>query len=277
MIKNEKIDDGNHLNKRQNSYEVSRIIDNLTLFDDDMMSLVFDKNISATELVLRIILKRDIIVKSVEGQEEYKNPLVGGRDITLDIHAIDIDGEEIDIEVQGNSEGAHVRRARFHSAMMDSRMLREKDVFNKIKDSYVIFIYKHDKFRKGLPVYRADRTVLETGEPLNDGSHIIYVNGKYRGNDDIGKLMQDFNSSNSNEMHYKELADSVHHFKETRKGRIIMCEAVKKYAEECKIEDKAMTTLNLMKNMKWTLEETLDNMGVSDKKERDVIAKLLQE
>ncbi|MEE3471337.1 MAG: hypothetical protein VZR24_11800 [Butyrivibrio hungatei] len=89
--------------------------------------------------------------------------------------------------------------------------------------------------------------------------------------------MQDFNSSNSNEMHYKELADSVHHFKETRKGRIIMCEAVKKYAEECKIEDKAMTTLNLMKNMKWTLEETLDNMGVSDKKERDVIAKLLQE
>ncbi|MBR4640267.1 MAG: hypothetical protein IKO79_06885 [Butyrivibrio sp.] len=185
-----------------------------------MMSLVFDKNIPATELVLRIILKRDIIVKSVEGQEEYKNPLVGGRDITLDIHAIDIDGEEIDIEVQGNSEGAHVRRARFHSAMMDSRMLREKDAFNKIKD---------------------------------------------------------FNSSNSNEMHYKELADSVHHFKETRKGRIIMCEAVKKYAEECKIEDKAMTTLNLMKNMKWTLEETLDNMGVSDKKERDVIAKLLQE
>ena len=75
MIKNEKIDDGNHLNKRQNSYEVSRIIDNLTLFDDDMMSLVFDKNIPATELVLRIILKRDIIVKSVEGQEEYKNPL----------------------------------------------------------------------------------------------------------------------------------------------------------------------------------------------------------
>lgn len=48
--------------------------------------------------------------------------------------------------------------------------------------------------------------------------------------------MLDFNSSNSNEMHYKELADSVHHFK-----------------------------------------ETLDNMGVSDKKERDVIAKLLQE
>lgn len=27
---------------------------------------------------------------------------------------------------------------------------------------------------------------------FGDGSHILYVNGKYRGNDEIGKLMHDF-------------------------------------------------------------------------------------
>lgn len=186
--------------------------------------------------------------------------------------------------MQGNYEGSHVRRARFHSAMLDSRMLRESDVFKSLKDSYVIFIYKHDKFKKGLPIYSADRTIMETGEALNDGAHIIYVNGTYTGNDEFGKLMQDFHSRDSKEMHYKELADSVHHFKETKKGREIMCEAVKKYAEEYAkeyaeeyiIKDKVITVQKLMKNMKWTLEQTLDNIGVSDKAERDNIISLLK-
>lgn len=128
--------------EQQTEAQVNKIVDDLTLFDDDLMSLVFDENIPATQLILRIILNRHIIVKSVEGQDELKNPLVRGRDIRLDVHAIDEDGEEIDIEVQGDSDGAHVRRARFHSAMVDSRMLEATDDFKVLKDSYVIFIYK---------------------------------------------------------------------------------------------------------------------------------------
>ncbi len=37
------------------SKEVVEIVRGLTLFDDDLMSRVFDNNIEATELVLRII------------------------------------------------------------------------------------------------------------------------------------------------------------------------------------------------------------------------------
>ena len=39
---------------------VNAVIDELTLFDDDLMSRVFDKNIEVTELVLRIIFGRNI-------------------------------------------------------------------------------------------------------------------------------------------------------------------------------------------------------------------------
>ena len=42
------------------------------------------------------------------------------------MHAEEEDGQEIDIEVQGGAEGAHIRRARFHSNMTDARMLKEK-------------------------------------------------------------------------------------------------------------------------------------------------------
>ena len=84
-------------------HEASSVVDELTLFDDDLMSRVFDNNIEATDLVLRIILRRKIKVISAEGQDELKNHEVGGRNITLDVHAIDVDGKEIDIEVQSNA------------------------------------------------------------------------------------------------------------------------------------------------------------------------------
>lgn len=268
--------------EQQTEAQVNKIVDDLTLFDDDLMSLVFDENIPATQLILRIILNRHIIVKSVEGQDELKNPLVRGRDIRLDVHAIDEDGEEIDIEVQGDSEGAHVRRARFHSAMVDSRMLEATDDFKMLKDSYVIFIYKHDKFRKGLPIYRADRTVLETGKPLNDGSHIIYVNGMYKGNDEIGKLIQDFHAKTSENMNYKELADGVHHFKETEEGRDIVCESVRKYAEQeskksaeaSRIDTLVKSVKNLMETTSVTLDQAFSNLCISDTDKLIISSKL---
>ena len=267
-------------NFKQDNTAVNKLVDGLTLFDDDLMSRVFDKNIEATELILRIILERDIKVIRVDGQDELKNHEVGGRNITLDVHALEENGEEIDIEVQGNAAGANVKRARYHSSMVDSRMLREGQDFKKIKNSYVIFIYRHDKYKKGLPLYHIDRYVKETGELFDDGSHIIYVNGSYKGNDEIGRLMADFHQTNSEHMHYMTLAQSVKHYKETEEGRGQMCEAVEKYAEEYAKEyatnEKMISVKNLMENMKLTLEQALDAMGIQGD-ERTMIAERLQD
>ena len=254
---------------------VERLIDNLTLFDDDLMSRVFERDIKATELVLSIVLGRPIQVVSVVGQDELKNPIVGGRNITVDIHSIDTDGQEMDIEVQGDSDGAHVKRARFHSSMMDSRMLKSNQKFKEMKDSYVIFIYKRDKFKKGLPVYHIERTISETGEMVGDGSHIIYVNGSYRGDDAIGKLIEDFHQSDADQMHYRELADGVRHFKNEKEGREDMCEAVQKYAKERDLGANISAVSNLMKNMKVTLEQALNILGIQGE-DRTAIEKQLQ-
>ena len=285
----------NSSNLRQNPRNVNELVNELTLFDDDLMSRVFDKNIKATELLLRIILGKKVKVISVTGQNEMKNHQVGGRNITLDVDAMDENGEEIDIEVQGNSEGAHVRRARYHSSMVDSRMLKEGQAFRELKDSYVIFIYKHDKFRKGLPLYHVERYVGETNEQFRDGSHIIYVNGNYKGNDEIGQLMQDFREKNPECMHYTELAESVKHFKEKEGGHEEMSEIVERYinerveerveerVKECVEErvkervekEKTISVQNLMNNMKWTLDQALDALGIKGK-ERTLITQQLQ-
>ena len=204
-----------------------------------------------------------------------KNHQVGGRNITLDVDAMDENGEEIDIEVQGNSEGAHVRRARYHSSMVDSRMLKEGQAFRELKDSYVIFIYKHDKFRKGLPLYHVERYVGETNEQFRDGSHIIYVNGNCKGNDEIGQLMQDFREKNPECMHYTELAESVKHFKEKAGGREEMSEIVERYGDERALMANITSVQNLMNNMKWTLDQALDALGIKGK-ERTLITQQLQ-
>ena len=259
-------------------HEVSSVVDELTLFDDDLMSRVFDNNIEATELVLRIILRREIKVISAEGQDELKNHEVGGRNITLDVHAIDVDGKEIDIEVQSNAEGANIKRARFHSSMVDSRRLQEGQSFKELKDSYVIFMYKHDKFKKGLPLYHVERYVSETEEMFEDGSHIIYVNGNYKGTDDIGKLISDFHQEKPENMYYDELAQGVKHFKLVKGGHKQMSEKVerfareyaKEYAKEYAVNEMANCVSNLMKNMKCTLDQALNAMGIQGEEEKQI-------
>ncbi len=247
--------------------KVNKIVDELTLFDDDLMSHVFDKNIEATELILRIILGRNIKVISVDGQDEFKNPIVGGRNIILDIHAVEETDEEIDIEVQGDAKGASLQRARFHSSMMDARMLKEGQEFTELKDSYVIFIYKNDKFNAGRPVYHINRRIQETDNAFEDGSHIIYVNGSYKGNDDIARLMDDFRQTESENMHFKVLAQGVEHYKETEKGRETMCDAVKEYAKEYAYEREMDTkkgmVKNLMKNAGFTLDQAFNMLDLN--------------
>lgn len=260
--------------------ELEKAIDDLTLFDDDLMSKVFDGNIEAAELLLKIVLERDDIkVKRVKGQVELKSAYPGGRNIRLDIVAVDEKGVQFDVEVQRNTKGSHIKRARYHQSMIDSRLLKKKQEFKSINDTYVIFICQHDKFKANKPIYHVDKTVRETGEAFDDGAHIIYVNGKYRGKDDFGKLAHDFNCKKADNIYFKPLADGVRHFKETEEGRDAMCESFTKLADKVADERAEQTTINniklMMKNMKCSLEDALNALEIKGK-DRAIIAKQLQ-
>lgn len=63
-----------------------------------------------------------------------------------------------------------------------------------------------------------ERTIQETGALFKDKAHIVYVNGSYRGNDDIGWLMHDFNCKDYREIHNAKIAARVKFFKEERGG-----------------------------------------------------------
>lgn len=94
----------------------------------------------------------------------------------MDILARGIDGEIFNVEVQRQNPGADERRARFHSSMIDSRMLKKKTDFKTLRESYVIMITQKDYFKQGLPIYTINRHIEELDTSFEDGSHIVYVN-----------------------------------------------------------------------------------------------------
>lgn len=241
--------------------EELQAISKLRLLDDDLMKLVFDKNIEATEFLLNIILQReDLKVLEVVAQREYKNAMAQGRSIIIDIYTVDSEGKVYDIEIQRASKGADVHRARFHSSMIDTRMLKERQKFKELHDSYVIFITEEDVIGARLSLYHVERVFKETGTAFGDGSHIIYVNGSYKNDEDpIGKLMHDFRCTSSIDMFYPVLADQVRYFKETEGGKEIMCKTFEELADkraEAKAEARAKEDARRMLAMgKLTYEE----------------------
>ncbi len=256
--------------KQLERQETLEAIGKLNLLDDNLMTLVFDRNIEATELLLNVILQRnDLKVLEVVAQREYKNPMPGGRFITIDIYAKDGKDKVYDIEVQRASAGADVHRARFHSSMIDTKMLKAGQEFNEIHDSYVIFITAGDVMGAGCSLYHIDRVIKETGAYFGDGSHIIYVNGSYKDDSDpVGKLMHDFRCLSSVDMFYPALAKQVRYFKETEGGQDIMCqvfeELAEKRADEKVLAEKAKLVKNLMETMRLTAEQAMEAMKISE-------------
>ncbi|MBP5158017.1 MAG: PD-(D/E)XK nuclease family transposase [Treponema sp.] len=213
----------------------------LRLMDDDFMTVVFSGDNEATEFLLRILLSRDDLkVKSSMTQKEKRN--LFGRSVRLDIVAEDTEGKTYNVEVQRADKGASPRRVRYNLAMLDSHTLKKDDDFSALPETYIIFITENDYVGQGKPFYKVKKCFEDTADmgngdlPFDDGCHIMYVNGEYRGDDAIGHLMHDFGCRNADDMHYDELAERVRFHKQQSKGVETMCRIFEEYGNEVAAE-----------------------------------------
>ena len=211
-------------------------IERFRLMDDTFMSKCLENAPECIELILQIILgKKDL--KVVKSQAEYPIKSLQGRGVRFDVFARDSKGKEYDIEIQRAKDGSEPKRARYNSALMDANALKSGEDFDKLRDTYVIFITENDVMGGGKDVYKIDRTIQELdGKAFGDGTHIIYVNGATRSKSDIGKLMHDFLCSSATEMYFDILKRQVNQFKNSEEGRRYMCEAMERIRAEGKTE-----------------------------------------
>ncbi len=236
------------------------------LLDDDFLTKCFEGDTASIELVLQIVLEKpDLKVLDVRTQVFVENLL--NRSVRLDILATDSTGAKLNVEVQRSDKGAGRKRARYNSSMMDANLLKKGEDFDKLPETWVIFITENDVMGKGLPLYPIERCFLGTGERFEDGSHILYVNGAYRGDTPIGKLMHDFSCTDAADMYYGTLANRVRFFKESKEGIEIMCKAMEDMRNESLQEGiregMKATARRMLAAGKYALEEIVNISGLS--------------
>ena len=240
--------------------------------DDTFMRGLFKDNIPLAELVLRIIVgKPDLTLVKCETQADLKR-VTGARSVCLDVYATDNTGKKYDIEIQRADNGADPHRARYHSSALDVENLDEKQEYRELPDSYVIFITENDYYKAGELVYVIQNMNLTLGQPFGDGAHILYVNGKYRGDSDIGRLMHDFNCTKAEDMNFELMAERTRYLKENPKGVGAMCKVMEELRvesftegrEEGRVEQAKATALK-MSQKGMSIDEISELVGFSIK------------
>ena len=217
------------------------------LMDDDFMTIVFSSDPKAAEFLLRIILERDdLTVKSCMSQQEKRN--LYGRSVILDIIAEDTEHKLYNIEIQRSDKGNSPKRVRYNAAMIDSHTLHRGKDFTDLPELYIIFITEHDYLKLKKPYYKVKKyfdVTDKNGQKIayDDGINVMYVNGTYRGNDAIGKLMHDFCTPNADDMYYAEIAKRVKFHKQEEQGVGKVCRVWEQYGDERAAEAKKIGIL----------------------------------
>lgn len=236
------------------------------LMDDDFMTVCFDGSPESVQLVLQIIMnKPDLKVLDVKVQYFIKNLLK--RSVCLDVLATDYDGRKYNIEIQRADKGAGPKRARLNSSLIDAKVMETGAKFDDLPESYVIFITENDVIGMGEPLYHIERYILESGMLFGDDAHIIYVNGTYRGDDPIGRLMADFNCTEPAKMYYNVLKSRTGYFKETREGVAIMCKAIEdmrnQEREEGRTEGRLVEIFASVQEGDYSAKRGAEKLGIS--------------
>ena len=215
--------------------DIEHIVKHLCMMSNKFLNAMLEKNIPATEKMLRVIMKNDKIkVISVQVQNFIQN--LYGHSAQLDILAEDENGRRFNVEIQRADEGAQAKRARFYSSVLDTAFLNAGHDYEELPESYVIFITENDVLNCNLPIYNIHRYIDQNLKCFNDGSHIIYVNSQIQDDTPLGRLMQDMYCTDPAKLNYKEFAPKMEFLKYSKEGEKEMTDIldfyIKKYGEE---------------------------------------------
>ena len=207
-------------------------IKHFTIMNDIFMRNVL-KETACTEYILQVIMNRtDIKVIDQTLQKDYKN--LQGRSAILDCVAKDAENNFFNVEIQGENDGASPKRARYHCGLLDMNLLNPGDPFDRLPETYVIFITKNDVLGYNQPISHIQRRIKETEDIFQDGQHILYVNSKKQDDTELGRLMHDLHCKEADEMYSNILATRVHQLKETEEGVNQMCQELEEIYNEGK-------------------------------------------
>lgn len=146
---------------------------------------------------------------------------------------------------------------------LDVNLLEKGEDFDALPETFVIFLTENDVMGLGEAVYEIERCFVKSGKRFGDGSHILYVNGSYRDDSPVGKLMHDFSCTDPSDMCYTVLADRARFFKESKEGNAIMSKILEDMRRQSYQEGIKAVALRMLESQKLSLEEISALSGLS--------------
>ena len=234
--------------------------------DDTFMRVLFRDNLPLAEYVLRIIIgKEDLKLTKEETQKDLIR-LVGARGLCLDVHGVDDQGQQYDLEVQRADTGARPERARYHAGALDVENLNAGQEFEELPTTYIIFITENDIFKGGQALYPINKIIGGIEQPFEDRQHILYVNASYQGDDPLGQLMHDFLCSDPDDMYSELMAEKTRYLKTDPKGAETMCKVMEDMRNDVEQRTEYRTKLesikNIMESLDFTPKQAMDALKI---------------
>jgi predicted transposase/invertase (TIGR01784 family) len=168
----------------------NKTLQELTIADDFMFGAVMQDPENCRLLLERIlgmsIAHVDVIrEKSITYHPEYKG-------VRLDVVAKDGNNTRFDVEMQVRKTPIG-KRSRYYHSQMDMEILLAGTDYDKLPNSYVIFICDYDPFGKGRYRYTFNTKCIEDpGVDIDDGVHTIILSNRGTNCDDISEELLSF-------------------------------------------------------------------------------------
>ena len=112
--------------------------------------------------------------------------------VRLDVYADDAEKRRFNVEMQVTLQKFLPKRSRYYHDQIDMDALLAGDSYENLPDTYVIFICDFDPFGEGLYRYSTGTYCRETGNLVNDGVEMIYLNAHGKNRNDIPEELLKF-------------------------------------------------------------------------------------
>lgn len=179
----------------------------LSFMDIDRMADLFNERPDILEFVTKTILQKDTLkVKTFEICKMQSS--LEGKSLSIAFDAFDESFDRYTIKICKSDEEITPIKAKFYLSQLLPKNFDDDPQNLDTLQIRLIFITDDDVYKAGEPLYH----ILWRGTNFNlpfdyEDEQIIYVNGAYKGDDDIGKLIHDLNCTNADDMYYTILAE----------------------------------------------------------------------
>ena len=91
-----------------------------------------------------------------------------------------------------NTSDSIEKRSRYYQSVIDRELLKRSMDYDKLPESFIIFICNFDHVGKGLAKYERVSYYKGTDDEYNDGSHVILLNTRYTDRSNVSDSIAEY-------------------------------------------------------------------------------------